>query len=148
MLTGSFFPRYIRQLTNGVTQESLDIALTAIAPIRDKTSLFLRTDSLPPMSNFTTEWRDTRAGQADFGFAKPHAFRFPFDTVTSGLAVVYPARTSSPPAGDDEGNEFSIGFEKELAQSLIEDPEWNRYFEFRGVDAEEKANNAGPVPIV
>jgi hypothetical protein len=130
---------YIRQLTNGVTQESVEAALTAIAPIRDKTTLFLRTDSFPPLSNFTTEWRDTRPCEADFGFARPHAFRFPFDTVTAGLTVVYPVRTNGAPAGDDEGNEFSIGFEKELATALIEDPEWNRYFEFRGVDAEERA---------
>lgn len=128
---------YIRQLTNGVTEENLDIALSAIAPIRDKTALFLRTDSFPPMSNITTDWRDTRPGEADFGFGKPHAFRFPFDTVTPGLAVVYPVRTNNPPAGEDEGHEFSIGFERELAAGLIEDPEWNRYFEYRGVDAEE-----------
>ncbi|KPM43173.1 hypothetical protein AK830_g3391 [Neonectria ditissima] len=139
---------YIRQLTNGVTQESLDATLSAIAPIRDKTTLFLRTDSFPPMSNFTSEWRDTRPGEADFGFARPHAFRFPFDTVTAGLAVVYPVRTVDAPAGDDEGNEFSIGFEKEIAKDLIEDPEWNKYFEFRGVDAEEMANSAAPLPLV
>ncbi|KAK7397830.1 hypothetical protein QQX98_012801 [Neonectria punicea] len=139
---------YIRQLTNGVTQESLDAMLTAIAPIRDKTTLFLRTDSFPPMSNFTTEWRDTRPCEADFGFAKPHALRFPFDTVTAGLSVVYPVRTNGAPAGDDEGNEFSIGFEREIAKDLIEDPEWNKYLEFRGVDAEEKANGAAPLPLV
>lgn len=128
---------YIRQLTSGVTEESVDAALTAIAPIADKTTLFLRTDSFPPLSNFTTEWRDTRPCEADFGFARPHAFRFPFDTVTAGLAVVYPVRTNGAPAGDDEGNEFSIGFEKEIADDLINDPEWTKYFEFRGVDAEE-----------
>lgn len=114
----------------------MNAALAAIAPIRDKTTLFLRTDSFPPMSNFTTEWRDTAPCDADFGFATPHGFRFPFDTVTAGLTVVYPVRKNGP-AGDDEGNEFSIGFEKELAKDLIEDPEWNKFFEFRGVDAEE-----------
>ncbi|KAI1504817.1 hypothetical protein F5X99DRAFT_349835 [Biscogniauxia marginata] len=137
---------YIRQITNSVTQESLDVTLSAIAPVRDKTALFLRTDSLPPMSNLTVEWRDSRPCEADFGFAKPFAFRHPFDTVTANLAVVYPARTNGAPAGDDEGNEISISFEKELAKDLIEDPEWNKYFEFRGVDAEEKAYASGPEP--
>lgn len=132
------YGRYIRQLTNSTTEENLDIALSAIAPVRDKPALFLRTDSFPPMSNFTTDWRDTRPCDADFGFGKSHAFRFPFDTVTPGLTVVYPVRTSNPLAGEDEGNEFSIGFERELARGLIEDPEWNRYFEYRGVDAEER----------
>ncbi|SPO06748.1 related to Tri201 - trichothecene 3-O-acetyltransferase [Cephalotrichum gorgonifer] len=124
---------YIRQLTNGVTQEGLSAALTAIAPIRDKTSLFLRTDSFPPMSNFTTDWRDARPCDADFGFGQPHAFRFPFDTVTPGLAVVYPARAGGSP---DEGVEFSVAFETELIEGLVGDPEWSRFFEFRGVDAE------------
>ena len=41
----------------------------------------------------------------------------------------------SGPHGDDEGCEFSIVYERELAQTLIDDPEWNAYFEFRGVDA-------------
>lgn len=100
------------------------------------------------MSNFTTEWRDTRPCDADFGFAKPYAFRFPFDTVTAGLTVVYPVRTNGAPAGDNEGNEFSIGFEKELTEGLINDPEWNKYFEFRGVDAEEKIDAEGPLKKV
>lgn len=129
--------RYIRQLTNGVTQHTVNAALEAIPPIKDKTALFLRTDSLPPISNFTTDWRDIDFSSADFGFAKPHALCFPFDTVTAGLTVVYPARENDPPAGADEGYEFSIAFEKDLAQSLIDDPEWSQYFEFRGVDAEE-----------
>lgn len=46
--------RYIRQLTNGVAQDTLDAAPAAIAPIADETPLFLWTDSFPPMSNFTT----------------------------------------------------------------------------------------------
>lgn len=94
------------------------------------------------MSNITTDWRDTRPCDADFGFGKPHAFRFPFDTVTAGMTVVYPVRTNNPPAGEDEGNELSIGFERELSRELLEDPEWNQYFEYRGVDAEERAIRA------
>jgi hypothetical protein len=121
-----------------MTQEALDEMLSAIAPVRDKTSLFLRTDSFPPMSNVTTDWRDSQPCEADFGFAKPYAFRMPFNTVTAGLTVVFPVRSNGAPAGDDEGNEFAIGFEKDLAQDLITDPEWNRYFEFRGVDAEDE----------
>lgn len=95
--------------------------------LRHKTTLSLRTDSFPPMTNFTTEWRDTRPCDADFGFAFQHRHRGP-DGGLSG------AHQWGPP-GNDEGNEFSISFEKELAQSLMEDPEWNQYFEFRGVDA-------------
>lgn len=95
------------------------MTLSAIAPVRHKTTLSLRTDSFPPMSNFTTEWRNTRPCQAYFGF--------PFNTVTAGLTVIYPVRINGASTGNDEGNEFSIGFEKELAQSLMEDPEWNQY---------------------
>ena len=130
--------RYIRRLTASVTHDALDAALAAIAPVRDKSALFLRVDGFPPLSNFVTDWRDARPCEADFGFARPHAFRFPFDTVTAGLAVVYPARTNGAPAGDDEGNEFSVAVEDGIAEALLADPEWNRWFEFRGVDAEEK----------
>lgn len=93
------------------------------------------------MSNFTTDWRDTRMGEADFGFGTPYGFRFPFDTVTVGLTIVLPVRKYGAPAGDDEGNEFSIGFERQLAKDLINDPEWNKYFEFRGVESEEMVLN-------
>ncbi|CAP68190.1 uncharacterized protein PODANS_7_4860 [Podospora anserina S mat+] len=127
---------YIRQLTNSVTQESLAAALNGIAPIRDKTALFLRVDSLPPLSIFVTEWRDTRPCDADFGFGKPHAFRFPFDTITNGLVVVYPVRGNGP-CGDDEGNEFSIAVEMGIKDSLLADEEWNSWFDFRGVDADD-----------
>ena len=111
------------------------------------TALFLRTDSFPPMSNIITEWRDARACEADFGFAKPHCFRLPIEFVTPGLTFVYPARSVNPPSGDDEGVEFSIGVEKEIAQDLIEDPEWSQFFEFRGIDGEEKTSADGPIPI-
>ncbi|KAK3349629.1 hypothetical protein B0T25DRAFT_570248 [Lasiosphaeria hispida] len=111
----AFCPRYIRQLTNSGKQENLDGVLATIAPVRDKTSLFFRGDSYPAMSFFVTDWRDSRPTEADFGFAKPYAFRFPFNTDSAGLTVALLARTGDgAPAGKDEGNEFCIAFEKEL----------------------------------
>lgn len=87
------------------------------------------------MSNLVSDWRDSKPYGADFGFAKPYAFRHPFDTGTNGFILIYPARIVGGPAGEDEGNEIQIGLEKELTQDLLDDPEWNRYFEFRGFDA-------------
>ncbi|KAI6785937.1 uncharacterized protein J7T54_006276 [Emericellopsis cladophorae] len=134
VLTVSYhgYPRYrcIRQLTNDATQDAVSARLAAIAPIRDNTTLLHRTDSLPPMSNITTGWRDTAPGDADFGFATPCAFHSPFNTATAGFTIVYQARKNGP-AGDDKGNKLSIGFEKELAKDPIEDAEWNKFFEFR-----------------
>lgn len=126
---------FVRQMTNSNTQASLDAALEAVAPVRDKSSLFLRCDAYPPMYSFTTDWRDTDVAGADFGFAKPYAFRFPMDYVTPGLQIIYPPRSDDP--ASDEGPELCIGFEKELTRELLEDPEWSRYFEFRGIDAED-----------
>ncbi|KAK4188566.1 hypothetical protein QBC35DRAFT_495826 [Podospora australis] len=127
---------YIRSLTNGATQASMEATLAAIAPIKDKSALFLRVDSFPPLSNFISDWRDTNHCEADFGFGKPFAFRFPFDTVTNGLAIVYPVRSSEgAPAGEDEGNEFSIAIEDEIREDLLKDEEWTKWFEYRGVDA-------------
>ncbi|KAI1384385.1 uncharacterized protein F4822DRAFT_414984 [Hypoxylon trugodes] len=130
---------YNRQLTNSSTEENLDAMLNMIAAVRDKTTLFLRMDSFPPLSNITTDWRDSKPFDADFGFAKPYGFRHPFDKVDNGYVIVYPARTNGGPNGEDEGNEILIGFEKAIVNNLLEDPEWNRYFEFRGVDGDDKS---------
>lgn len=126
---------YTRQMTDGVTGEMLDGALQMLAPIRNKADLSVRVNSFPPMSLAITDWRDADVCTADFGFAKPTAFRHLSDTVTEGLVVVYPPHKG--PAGDDEGIELQVAFEKELVQQLANDPEWSKYFEFRGVDAEE-----------
>lgn len=122
---------YIRKLTDGTTEESLTKALEAVAPIRDKTSLFMRINSLPPMSIAVTDWRDTCIFEADFGFGQPKAYRHLFDTVTEGLIMVYPPRITGDP---DEGCELLIACENELIKQVIEDPEMKEYFEFRGFE--------------
>lgn len=119
---------YIRMLTDSTTEESLHKALEAVARVRDKTSLSLRINSLPPMTITTTDWRDTRIWEADFGFGQPKAYRHLFDTVTEGLIIVYPPRNS------DEGCEVVVACENELIQQVIEDPEMQEYFEFRGFE--------------
>ncbi|KAK4163837.1 hypothetical protein QBC43DRAFT_318785 [Cladorrhinum sp. PSN259] len=131
----SALAKYIRTLTDTVTESNLTLALSQIARVKDKTTLFLRTDSFPPLSTFVTDWRDTNPTEADFGFARPKAMRFPFDTVTAGLAVVYPARSGT--GREDEGVEFSIAVESEMKEELLGDEEWNSWFEFRGVDSGE-----------
>lgn len=115
----------------------MDATISQIVAVRDKTTLSMRLDAFPPLSNITADWRDSKPYEADFGFAKPYVFRHPFDRVTNGYIVIYPTRTIGGPAGSDEGNEILIGFEKDLTKSLLEDPEWNEYFEFRGVDRED-----------
>ncbi|KAL0940390.1 acyl transferase [Colletotrichum truncatum] len=126
---------YTRQMTNGVTSEMLAGALQMLAPIDNKHDLSVRVNSFPPMTMVITDWRDADVCTADFGFAKPTAFRHLFDTVSEGLVIVYPPHKGQ--AGDDEGIELQIAFEKELVPQLVDHPEWKKYFEFRGVDAEE-----------
>lgn len=135
---------YTRQMTNSVTAEMLASGLQMLAPIRNKADLSVRVNSFPPMSLVITDWRDADVCTADFGFGKPTAYRHLFDTVTEGLVIVYPPHNG--PAGDDEGIELQVAFEKELVQQLVNDPEWNKYFEFRGVDAEEASAVAAVVP--
>ncbi|KAL4879182.1 transferase family-domain-containing protein [Aspergillus karnatakaensis] len=130
---------YVRALTNTASQEALDQSLNAIANIRDKTKLSIRIDSTPPLSILQTDHREVNITAADFGFAKPVAYRFLADSVANGIVFVYPPRASDDP---DEGLGMAIAFEKDLAQSLIEDEEWRAYFEYRGVDAV----NASPEP--
>ncbi|KAE9582304.1 Acyltransferase easC [Colletotrichum fructicola] len=126
---------YIRQMTNGVTEDLLEGALQMLAPIRNKADLSVRVNSFPPMTVAMTDWRDADVCSADFGFGKPSAFRHLLDTMAEGLVIVYPPHRG--PAGEDEGIELQFAFEKELVQQLVNDPEWKKYFEFRGVDAEE-----------
>ncbi|KAL7915133.1 transferase family domain-containing protein [Trichoderma velutinum] len=127
--------QYVRQMTASVTQEALDKTLDMVATVRDKTSLNIRIDSLPPMSILQTDHRDASMASTDFGFAKAITYRHLTDRITEGVIIVYPPRSSDPES--DEGPEMSFFYEKRLAQTLIEDPEWNKYFEFRGVDAED-----------
>ncbi|KAK4223061.1 hypothetical protein QBC38DRAFT_426174 [Podospora fimiseda] len=126
---------HIRSLTNSITESTMTSTLQQISRVKDKTGLFLRIDSFPPLSTFVTDWRDTNPCEADFGFGKPVAMRFPFDTVTNGLTVVYPIRGDT--GNEDEGNEFSVALEREIKEGLLRDEEWNEWFEFRGVDAED-----------
>ncbi|KAJ5960048.1 Transferase [Penicillium vulpinum] len=124
---------YIRQLTNSITQEALDQMLDVVATVHDKTTLNIRIDSHPPMSILQTDHRDANITGADFGFAKPFTYRHLIDCLTQGVIIIYPSRDPSPES--DEGPEFSISYETSVKQALIEDPEWNKYFEYRGVDA-------------
>ncbi len=127
---------YIRKMTNSIDQESLDAALTYAATVRNKSGLSVRIDSKLPMSILQTDHRDANVTAADFGFGRPETYRHLMDNVTEGVIIVYPPRKAPPEA--DEGVEIAISYEKRLAQTLIEDPEWNKYFEYRGVDAEVK----------
>lgn len=129
---------YTRQMTDGVTGELLDMALGMLAPVRNKKDLSVRVNSFPPMSLVITDWRDADVCTADFGWGRPTAFRHLFDTVTEGLVIVYPPRNG--PAGEDEGIELQVAFEEELVEKLLADEEWNKYFEFRGVDARMQFN--------
>ncbi|OQE34825.1 hypothetical protein PENCOP_c015G02132 [Penicillium coprophilum] len=124
---------YVRQMTDSITQDALDQMLDVVATVRDKTALNIRIDAHPPMSVLQTDHRDANITSADFGFAKPFTYRHLIDRLTQGVVIIYPSRDLSPDS--DEGPEFSISYETSLKQALIEDPEWNKYFEYRGVDA-------------
>ncbi|KAI0485124.1 transferase [Xylariaceae sp. FL0804] len=95
---------------------------------------------------------------------RPAAYRHVQDAVTEGVVIVYPPRARAPSSsssapekieeGDDdddgdvdddddvddgdEGPEFVIFYEARLAQALIDDEEFAEYFEYRGVDGEDR----------
>ncbi|KAI1486184.1 hypothetical protein F5X96DRAFT_673926 [Biscogniauxia mediterranea] len=129
---------YVRQITNSVTQERVVEEIAATARIRNKAALDWRADSPSPLTVSMTDWRGTRPADADFGFAKPHGFRLLWDAPTPNVTGVYLERAHNPPAGEDEGNEISMTLEKEIIKDVLEDPEWNGYFEFRGLEADDK----------
>ncbi|EAQ86689.1 hypothetical protein CHGG_07942 [Chaetomium globosum CBS 148.51] len=80
--------------------------------------------------------RDEEGEGAEFGFGRPVAYRQLWGRVDVGLVIVYPARAGM--LGEDEGLEFTIGYEKALAKELVEDEEFGKWFEYRGVDWEEE----------
>ncbi|GKT46986.1 trichothecene 3-O-acetyltransferase TRI101 [Colletotrichum spaethianum] len=125
--------RYIRQLTDSVTQEDLDETLKMVATIRVKSSLNTRVDSRPPMSIGQSDHRSVNIVSADFGFAKPATYRYLMSQVSDTGILVYPSRDLSPES--DEGPEIVVMYETDLAQTLINDPIWNEFFEYRGIYA-------------
>ncbi|KAJ9136640.1 Omega-hydroxypalmitate O-feruloyl transferase [Pleurostoma richardsiae] len=122
---------YIRMLTDSMNQDALDKALAMLAPVRDKTCLFTRVNSLAPLSTAMTDWRETAICETDFGFAQPVAYRHLFDAVTEGLILIYPPRKSDNP---DEGCEFVLTFETDIVKPVLDDPDLMKYFDFRGYE--------------
>lgn len=129
---------YAHQMTDSVTADTLGGLLQKVARVRNKQDLSINLDSFPPMALLVSDWRSANITTFDFGFGETAAYRHLFGGVPLCQAVVYPPRKG--PAGDDEGMEVQVTFETELVQQLINDPEWNKYFEFRGVDASEEGS--------
>lgn len=132
---------YMQQLSNGVTLEMLTEALQKLenVPIAD---LSISVPAFPLMALYITDWRVATISKLDFGFGETMAHRHLFGDVQKGQVVAYPPHKG--PAGDDEGMELQLTFEAELVQQLVEDPDWSKYFEFRGVDIWDEENLKNP----
>ncbi|KGO37902.1 Transferase [Penicillium expansum] len=124
---------FIREITQSVTPQSLEATLAAMAPIRDKSALNVRLDSVPPMSLAVTDWRDANMCAVDFGFGRPAAARQIADTVVENMMMIYPRRS----AGTEEegGLEVVLPFETDHVGLLLADEEMGRVASFRGVEA-------------
>lgn len=124
---------YIRKLTNSCDQKHMETLLEAIAPIRDKRSISLNLDTLPPMSMWVTDHRPADVGGLDFGFGKPVTYRHLWgEHLSPGLILIYaPIKSASNP---DEGFIFTVTMEKELVPKLLQDPDWTNYFQYLGED--------------
>lgn len=131
---------FTRRLTDGVTVDFVQNLLQEHARVRNKLDLSINLSSFPPMSMLVSDWRVADFREDDFGFGKPSCFRHLFGGVPLCQILAYAPRKG--PAGDDEGMEILIAFETELSQQLIEDPEWNKYFEYRGVDEYDEKSSS------
>ncbi|KAL2267833.1 hypothetical protein VTJ83DRAFT_5110 [Remersonia thermophila] len=133
----------IRTMTSAMNKEMVLQFLAKTAPIRDKTRLFLRPNSFPPLSFFVTDWRDADLRDVDFGFGRPCAFRHIADSPDSmkGISVVavYPPRPSENP---DEGFEFLVSVENDILDAVLEDPDLKNFFDFRGFEIKTEAKEA------
>ncbi|CAJ2509080.1 Uu.00g141060.m01.CDS01 [Anthostomella pinea] len=133
--------RYVRRLTDSVTQASVEQVLGYIATLRDQQSVSFNLASKPPMSFFVTDHRPADVTGCDFGFGRPLAHRFlTGSSVSPNMILVYPPARSEKSTGGgggrggDEGTIWSITVEKDLVSRLLADPEWCEYFEYKGVD--------------
>lgn len=127
---------YIRAITDSVSEKTLDDTVARFAVVRDKSSLDVPLDSLPPMSFTTTDWRNFRLCDNDFGIGQPMAYRNLTDKVVENMIVMYPPHKGN--AGKDQGVEVVLPFEKQFVDLLINDPIMKEYFEFRGIDVEDQ----------
>ncbi|KAK3292085.1 transferase [Chaetomium fimeti] len=131
----------IRTMTNSMDQAGLDKALAMLAPVRDKTCLFSRVDSFPPLTVVITDWRLAAVCEkADFGFGRPSAFRHFLDAVSEGLITVYPPRMFG--SDTDEGCEFVVTMENEIVEAVLDDSDLKKYFEFRGYEVKRAAKTS------
>ncbi|KAH8121206.1 acyltransferase [Trichoderma asperelloides] len=126
---------YIRAITDSVSEKSLDDTVARFAKIRDKSNLDVPLDSLPPMSFTTTDWRNFRLCDNDFGIGQPMAYRNLTDTVVENMIVMYPPHKGN--GGKNQGVEVVLPFEKQSVDLLINDPIMKEYFEFRGIEVED-----------
>lgn len=129
---------YTRQMTDSVTVDMLHEKMRQFQRIKNKQDLSIHVDSFPPMSLLVSDWRYSDLCAMDFGFAAPTAFRHLFGGVPLSQAIVYPPHKDA--RGNFEGCEIQLTIETELIPTLLRDPDWSRFFEFRGVDASDEAD--------
>ncbi|KAI0194579.1 transferase [Astrocystis sublimbata] len=120
---------FIRNITNSVTEDTLQTTLDAVAPLRDKSNLHVQLESFPPMSLAVTDWRDASVRSADFGFGRPVAFRQLADKVVSNMLIIYPQEST------EQGLEVVLPFEKHALDVLHHDQDLEKFFVFKGVEA-------------
>ena len=127
---------YIRRLTDSMTQSRVEALLEYISTLKDQQSVSFNLASKPPLSLFITDHRPADIAGCDFGFMKPITHRFlTGGAVSPNLTLVYPAPHSDKAHGsDDAGTIWAISMEKAVIPTLLEDPEWSEYMEYRGVD--------------
>ena len=124
---------FVREITNSMTRDTVKATIAKVAPVRDKSNLHFRLDSMPPMSLVVTDWRGADMCAADFGFGRPVAVRQLAGKAVENLMIIYPPRTVE---GDpNHGLEVVLPFEKHAVTMLIKDPDMNQFFTFRGFEA-------------
>ncbi|CAO2648460.1 Nn.00g077270.m01.CDS01 [Neocucurbitaria sp. VM-36] len=123
---------FIRAVTFSVGQQTLDETMAKIGPIRDKATLDMPLDSLPPLSFTTTDWRNSKLCANDFGIGEPMAYRCLYKSVVENMIILYPPHKGRK--GADEGIEVMLPFETHATDMLIKDRDMRKFFEFRGIE--------------
>ncbi|KAH7396372.1 acyltransferase [Pyrenochaeta sp. MPI-SDFR-AT-0127] len=123
---------FVRAITHSVGQHTLDETMGKVAPIRDKSNLDMPLDSLPPMSFTTTDWRNSKLCDNDFGIGQPVAYRCLYNTVVENMIILYPPHKGYN--GKSGGIEVMLPIETHAIGMLMDDPDIKKFFEFRSIE--------------
>jgi hypothetical protein len=119
----------VRKVTNSTNQDTFQKTIDIVAAAKNKASAGVDVASAPPMAFLMTDWRSMRVCQADFGFGRPRSFRGLIKSAWGPSVIAYESRGPE----EEGGFEFDVIIEEEIVDSVLQDEEVTKWFDFQGM---------------